>query len=215
MKKQTNLIVLLFLASTAIGCSIVGNLMKSSTRTYDSANTAANTKVNTEPEKPKFQALKDKADELGKLSPPVKLDPKAKIRGKYAIVQKTYYDTIELKGIHPDLNASFDYDLDNYGLNKQQLAVNADEIDTLIQINCEKGAAIGQYNVADGRVIPAYAVNCKISIIDYKTPAVVAEKTFVGKKLDKDTKVYDSTKDVTAHMPYEAMEKYMKKFPRE
>ena len=215
MKKYTGLIALLLLASTTISCGIVGNLMRHSPQSSAPVNTAANSSVNTEPAKPKFQALKDKAAELGQLSPPVKLDPKAKIRGKVAIVEHTTYNTNEMIGINADGTDTIDYDLDHYGIKKEQLAVKTDELDTLIQINCKQGAAIGQYNVSDGRVIPAYAINCQLSIIDYKTPVIIAQKKIVSRELAKDIKVYDTTQDVTANMPYEAIEKYIKKLLHE
>jgi hypothetical protein len=215
MKKHSISIVLIFLAFTAIGCGILGNLRRSGStlETNKSANTA--NVANSQPQKPDYKALKDKAKELATLSPPVKLDPKAKIKGKVTLVEKTDYDTFSVKGfnyIGDDFEQS---ELDDYGLRKERLAGKSEEIDTLIQVICDKGKQIGKYNVTDGRTLPAYAVNCKVSVVDYKTPSIVAQRNFTGRDLADNITVYKSTTDVTALAPTDEIKKYIKNFKSE
>ncbi len=211
MKNNFGLVVLVLLALTAVSCQLA-DMLKGSSQSSRSSNVNF---ANTQPAKPNFKDFQAKAEELGKLSPPVKLEPKAKMKGKIAVVEKTNYGTFSVKGFHHEGVEYYEYDLNNYNLTKEQLALKTDEIDTLVQIGCDKGKAIGQYNVTGGRTIPAFALNCKVSMIDYKTPAVVAQKTFVSTKLEKDIKVYDSTKEYTAAIPYTEIEKYIKNFPRQ
>lgn len=212
MKKNSISIVLLFLALTAIGCGILNNLRGRQTNSYKSANTNV---VNSQPEKPDYKTFQAKAEELAKIAPPVKLDSKAKLKGKIAVVEKNHYESYSMKGFNYEGTDYYQFDLDNFGLTKEQMAVKPEEIDTLVQIKCEKGSQIGKYNVTDGRTLPAYSQNCKVSVIDYKTPSVVAQKNFSSRNLSDNITVYNSTKDVTAAAPISDIYEYIKKFKSE
>jgi hypothetical protein len=183
---------------------------------FANSNSSINSQpVNAQPVKPSFKDFQNEAKEIGSVSAPLKLNPKAKIKGKIALIEKSDYGTYEMKGFSYDGSDYYQFDLDKYDLAKDKLAVKREEIDTLILRSCDKGKQIGQYSVSDGSKIPAFALDCKVSIIDYRIPAVVAEKKFSSRELAKDIKITSATKEWTAYEPSEEMEKYIKNFPRE
>lgn len=211
MKNNSISIVLIVLAAVSIGCGMLGNLGGQPDKIYTPTNTNASEE---QPVKPDFKAIQSKAEDLAKFSPPVRLDPKAKIKGKVAFVEKSVYaTTFKIKGFNYEGTDYYQLDLDDYDLTKEQLATKEDEIDTLVQIRCDKGKSIGTYNVSDGRMLAAYAVNCKVSVIDYKTPAVTAQKTFSSRKLPKEIKVYGDEKEIM-YGPYTEIKDYIESLSR-
>jgi hypothetical protein len=164
------------------------------------SNTAANTLIPTD-----FTAIKAKADELAKLSPPLKPDSKAKLKGKIAFVQT-------------DKNGSsmygFNYDFTKleenpyYGLKPEIMAKTPAEIDSLIQINCRKGKFVGRY---DGN-ISGYGNDCKVSLIDYRHKTIFAQKSFSNNKAEKSvSSVYDGG-DYIMPSPIEAINNFIEPF---
>jgi hypothetical protein len=112
----------------------------------------------------KFGEMMDKKKELAQLSPPLKLDPKAAIKGKVLLVGNfSSSDESTLGG----------------GFSSSRMAKNLDELQTLIQIVCAKGRFLGNFE----KGVKAYASDCKVSLIDYKTPAVVARQSFSNGKI--------------------------------
>lgn len=159
---------------------------------------------------PRFKAMADKAEELAKLSPPVNLNPNAIIKGKVAIVKKDESGRAEVKGFDAYQKEYNELDLKDYGLTKQRMAAKPEEIDTLIQILCAKGKSVGHYT----RGIEAFANVCKVSIIDYRVPAVIAQNTFTNDKPDEKIKTYGSTSEYVLYAPTE-IKKYAASFPLE
>lgn len=102
--------------------------------------------------------LSDKKAELAKLSPPLKLDPKAVIKGKALLVGnlKTVEETFVKGEISPVREAT-----------------SLDELETLIQVVCSKGRFLANYE----KGVKGYANDCKVSLVDYRAPAVIAQKT--------------------------------------
>lgn len=61
-------------------------------------------------------------------------------------------------------------------------AMSAQDIETIVKVTCEHGSRIADYT-ADGLRVPAYSTHCKVDVIDFTIPAVIARKVFVNVKL--------------------------------
>ena len=175
-----------------------------STTTADS--TAAPTPV---PTYFRIKAFKLENENLGKFTAPEKLDPKAKIKGKVAIVHISASDYYSIEGIDAEKDEFNDKFLTGYGLTTDDLALSKEEIDWLVQNKCSQGKEISTYNVG-GRSIPAYELDCTVSVIDYKAPAVVARKSFKGRELDKEITISSSATYKNAYMPTADIQKFVK-----
>ena len=101
-------------------------------------------------------------------------------------------------------------ELQAYGLTKDDLALRAKEIDTLVQTNCGKARRISSYKTPDGGSIPAYALECETLVFDYKAPAVIARRKFHGEDFAVSLKVTSATTDVNAIRPTGQVQKYIK-----
>ncbi len=145
----------------------------------------------------KAKELSDKKEELAKLSPPLKLDPKAMFKGKVLFVGN--FGVGETSAV-------------SEGISSRRIAETLDKLETLIQVNCSKGKFLGNYE----KGVKAYASDCKVSLIDYRTPAVVAQKTFSNAKVDS----YIPEKDVRGFeyltpRPIGAVQLYLNSFALE
>jgi hypothetical protein len=196
--------------SSLILLSIV-SLVGCSTSNNKSSGNVAKTNVKTpSPIPTDFTSMKNKAEELAKLSPPLKLNPAAKMKGKIAAVKKDgsidanifFFDAYYKK-----INES---DISSFALNKEMIAYTPEKIDTLIQTICTKGKMLGRY---EGGAI-GYANNCKVSLIDYRNNVIFAQKTFTNSKPEKT--ISSSYKgEYVMPMPYSEIEEYVKSFKPE
>jgi hypothetical protein len=155
-----------------------------------------------------FTAMKNKAEELAKLSPPLKLNPTAKVKGKVAWVEKNGSITTMkfFDGYYKEIN---NLDVELYGLTEKMVAYKPEEIDTLIQTICTKGEIIGRY---EGGII-GYANNCTVSLIDYKSNVIFAQKTITNSTPDKSvSSLYDTGKEYTMLPPTSEVGDYVKSF---
>lgn len=197
-------VLLLLALAVAFGCKF-GN-----TKSTGSNTTGVNGATPTPSAPPLTEVILDfdsKKDELGKFSAPTQLDPKASVRGKVAIVEGEE-GRYTLEGF--DYYQFDEEELKGYGLAKGDLALKVEEIDTLVQTNCDKGRRISSYRSSDGRSIPAYALECETLIIDYKAPAVIARKKFQSQDFVDSLNLSSSTTDVTAIRPTEQVQRYIK-----
>lgn len=143
-------------------------------------NSVTNTATNSAKKPPvfdekKLKELLDKKAELAKLSPPVKLDLKAMIKGKVLFVG----------------NFESGFSNEKYyksGISQYRMANNLDELETVIRVICSKGKFLRSYKSTRlsnyENIIKAYAIDCKVSLIDYRAAAVVAQKTFSHSERD-------------------------------
>ncbi len=180
-------------------------------RTIISTNSPANKSANSNSSNssmPKdFTALKDKAEELAKFVPTVKLDSKAKLKGRIAIVEKGKYDA-EMKGFDAYYKEINETSLSSYNMTKEMIAKTPEEIDSLVQIICTKGKLIGRY---EGN-IPGYANNCKVSMIDYRSKTAFAQKTLINSKPEKSiSSVYEGGEYIVIP-PISEISDYIKTF---
>ncbi len=121
-----------------------------------------------------YKKLLDKKAELVKFSPPVKLDPKATIKGKVFVVT----DKLEHK----------DADLLDNSFSRDRWAFSLEELETVVRVVCARGKFIGNYETTDRnltRKIKAYGVECQAALIDYRAPAIVAQKSFSNNVRDE------------------------------
>lgn len=92
---------------------------------------------------------------------------------------------------------------------------------TVIKVVCQKGKQISFYVTKDAekRKLPAYAVECTVSIIDQSIPAIIAQKNFVGDYLMDSrevTKIGTLTmqKEFFASPPHEKIADFLKTLPK-
>ena len=128
----------------------------------NSANATNSNSANARPprDEAKYKELLDKQAELAKLTPPLKLDPKAMIKGKVFVV-----GNLSTKNGRAD-----------DGISSLRKADSLEELETLIQVDCSKGRFLSNYE----KGVKGYASDCKVSVIDYRAPAIIAQKTFTN-----------------------------------
>jgi hypothetical protein len=152
-----------------------------------------------------FTVMKNKAEELAKLSPPLKLNPTAKVKGKVAWVEKARGSTT-MNFFDTDYKKISDSDAIYYGLTERMVANRPEEIDTLIQTICTKGKIISRYE----KGIIGYANSCKVSLIDYKANVVLAQKTIINSNPEASVpSAYASEKEYTMSQPITEIRKYV------
>ncbi len=180
---------------------------KTSNNPVANVNSNSNTKISA-PIPTDFTSMKDKAEDLVKLSPPLKLDSTAKIKGKVALVEKGKFDA-QMDFFDVYYKEISESNVTSYGLTKEMLAFKPEEIDTLIQTICTKGKVIGRYEQG----VTGYANNCKVSLIDYKNNVIFAQKTFINAKPDKTiSSVYAGSKEFIVITPFSEIQDYIKSF---
>jgi hypothetical protein len=203
-KNGSKFSVLLLLLAVVLGCKFTGS------RSANSKTAGVNSPSPTPTSRPLSMIILDfdsQRDELGKFTAPARLDPAAKVKGKVAIVEGDE-GSYTLEG--------FDYvnydeeELRAYGLSKEDLALTLDEIDTLVQTNCVKGRRVTSYTTSGGKTVPAYALECETLIFDYKAPAVIARKKFRSEDFADRLELSSSPTDITALMPTEQVQRYVK-----
>ena len=196
--------VLLLLLAVVLGCKFMG------TRKTNSKDTGANRPSPTPTSRPLAMIILDfdsQKDDLGKFTAPARLDPDAEVKGKVAIVEGDE-GSYSLEGFE-----YVDYDekeLLAYGLTKEELALSVEEIDTLVQTNCVKGRRVSSYRTSDGKTVPAYALECDTLVFDYKAPAIIARKKFRSEEFADRLELSTSPTDITALMPSEQVQRYVK-----
>lgn len=149
---------------------------------------------------PEMTLLDEK--ELIRLPTTVSLKPDAALKGKIKFARK-YED-----GDISQAPAKIDGYLDNSFPLSKATSTPA-ELETLIKIVCGKGDKIGQ----SGKTTQ-YGNRCEISVIDYKTLSVIAQKVVENKILDDNPSAKDAgVKIWVTKFPKEEIENYLKSLP--
>ena len=201
-KNSSKFPVLLLLLAVVLGCKFMG--------TRNSKETSANRPSPTPTSRPLSMIILDfdsQKDELGKFTAPARLDPAAEVKGKVAIVEgdEGSYTLEGFEYVNYD-----EEELRAYGLTKEELALSVEEIDTLVQTNCVKGRRLSSYSTSDGKTVPAYALECETLVFDYKAPAIIARKKFRSEEFADRLELSSSPTDITALMPSEQVQRYVK-----
>jgi hypothetical protein len=155
-----------------------------------------------------------------KTNPPLKLADKPYLTGKILIVEQVPYSfnggmatpsILNIDGIFGTKN------YERYGLSKDMMTESIAQAGTIIKVVCQKGKQIGFYVTKDAEKtkLPAYAVDCTVSIIDQSIPAIIAQKNYVGDFLmdtEAVTKIQKSTieKEFFASPPYQKVADFLK-----
>lgn len=178
----------------------------SSANVYTGSNTSTPTTANTNLRVANDKELSDKLKDFAKLKPPVKLEKQPLLKGKTLIVEQLDRESESSLRIVPSYAAS------SYGIKSEQLALNAAEIETLIQIKCGKGRELGKYGPRMAYYV-AYSNICNVSIIDYKAAKTIGQKVFVNGKAPKT--IPANGMDFILAPPTEEVEKYLNALPKE
>ena len=213
MKKASFFTALMILAASFSGCMVFNSARHkfappNSSESPKPADNKPLTKATTE-------NLIAKAKEIAETSFPLKLNPKAKVKGKILMIERSQSHSVGIKGFNFKGDDYYQLDLDAFGLKTEDLAIKPEEIETAILKTCYKGKQIGQYAMTDGRKIPAFALDCKVSIVDYRNSTIVAEKKFPSRGMYDDILTSNTTKEWVAGEPWEEINAYIKNFPRE
>lgn len=228
---RSNVSTLLILAVIGmflvLGCGRFGSLgakqanyNSGSSETSDASNTANSEAAQTKPISGTLlydrEHYSDRADELAKVKAKTKLDADHTLDGKVAIVIKPYdfstEYTLELfTSATPDYLDTFD--LEKYGVEKDQVAQTVEELDTLVRLSCET-KKLGIYTLSNGRSIPAKGLDCTVEMIDFKAGTIFAKKTFRHGKLDSYVTVDPTSNEFTNYEGLTSAEEYIKSFPR-
>lgn len=160
----------------------------------------------------KFDAMRMKAEELAQLSPPLKLEENPRIKGKVAVIIKDRDIAAEIKGFDQYFDGYSLSNYETYGLAKRRLATRLEEIETLIQILCDKGDEITTFENG----VKGYENFCKVSLIDYKNNLIIAQDTFRNNR--PPPKIDDIYKDIGEFVflkPDDLIGEFITKFPLE
>ena len=141
--------------------------------------------------------------ELVRLPTAVALKPDAALRGKIKIAQKVeqgHLDSTLLLTIAGS---------DDFGFPYERIAQKPEELETLVRIVCVKGSLIGKVEKT-----PQYSSRCEVSLIDYKTLTVFAQKSFENKTLDESPAARSLTGTAwVVRPPKQEIESYLKSLP--
>lgn len=149
-------------------------------------------------ENEKRQAFESKLKDLEKFASPVRLSDPIYFRAKGVVIGPS-------ERYSPGVLIS-----------TEETAGSIDEMRTVIQIICRKGAKVGAYPAPlSSRMIPAYATICRVSIIDTSIPAIVGRKDFANKEVPEEIKVpLRGRKEVIAANPFDEIKSFIQNLPR-
>lgn len=137
-----------------------GNVMNTS---KDSTSTTSSpTPARTPSMSDNIKEFKTKIQELCDFIVKDRLDPKAKIKGKVALVQISNSRHCSLDVLNKEETDFDTKTLEVYGLTEDDMALKLEDIDTLVQNKCSQGKQIGTYTLESGRAIPAYQLDCEV-----------------------------------------------------
>jgi hypothetical protein len=138
---------------------------ETNTATSNSTNSISTNSSGPSFDSSKYSELLEKRKELAKISPPVKLDPAATIKGKVVIAAE-------------NLENYSDADNLDDGFADYRMAKSLDEVGTVIQVVCKKGRQTAVYVGKNNEKVKGFASDCQVKVIDYAQPAVIAQKSF-------------------------------------
>ena len=149
---------------------------------------------------PEMTSLDEK--ELIKLPTTVSLTADAALKGKIKLARQYEEADISQSPVKIDgyLSSIFP---------SAKLATKPEELETLVKIVCGRGDKIGQ----TGKTAQ-YANRCVVSLIDYKSLTVVAQKTIENKSLDTNPSAESAGVRIwVTKFPSEEIESYLKSLP--
>lgn len=148
---------------------------------------------------PEMTMLDEK--ELIRLPTTVSLSSDASLKGKIKLVRQYEEADISQNPVKIDgsLSSVFPF---------AKLAVKPEELETLVKVVCARGSKIGQFGKTT-----QYSNRCEVSLIDYKTLTVVAQKIIENTTVDDNPSAKNVTKIWVTKMPEKEIENYLKSLP--
>ena len=144
--------------------------------------------------------------------PPVKLAAKPYLKGKVLALER---DSTESESTSVG-NATGYFIADT---NRHALLAN--DVGSIVRVDCKRGKRVGTYTAGDGDAIPAYGSTCEVIVIDNTLPAVIAKKTFTNEDM-ADVQLVDAgksgkvtLKEYVLPKPLSQVEDFVKALPAE
>jgi hypothetical protein len=107
--------------------------------------------------------------------PPVKLATKPYLKEKVLVLNRD-----ATKSEQP---ASVGNTTDYHLTDSNRHALLADDIGSIVRVDCKRGKRVGTYSTGEGDSIPAYGSTCEVIIVDNTVPAVIAKKIFANEDM--------------------------------
>jgi hypothetical protein len=107
--------------------------------------------------------------------PPVKLAAKPYLKGKVLILNR---DATKSEQSTSVVNTT-----DYYITDTNRHALLANDVGSIVRVDCKRGKKVGTYSAGEGDSIPTYGSTCEVIIIDNTVPAVIAKKTFANEDM--------------------------------
>lgn len=144
--------------------------------------------------------------ELIRLPTTLGLKPDAALKGKIKFARLYGEADISMSPIKID---DYWYKWSNNPFPSAKIAVEPADLETLVKIVCGKGDKISQMGKT-----PQYGNRCEISVIDYKTLTVIAQKVVENKTLDDDPSAKDAGAKIwVTKFPKTEVDDYLKSLP--
>ncbi|MBX3281098.1 MAG: hypothetical protein KF756_01335 [Acidobacteria bacterium] len=168
-----------------------------------------------------YHIMQERANELGALQVKVALDPSKAITGKTAIVEHWNNSDLEkpedfrIEGFTQYFDGIAPAKVLNiWGLKPDTVPTKPSEIETLVRIGCTNGARIADFKVERRAPVPAYAIECLVEMIDYKSATAFSQRAFRNSTIEPDRKVLPIDEKVVARPPYDEITGYIRNFKR-
>jgi hypothetical protein len=144
--------------------------------------------------------------ELLRLPVKAELDASRRIDGKVMIATRKLYG--EVSPFNYQL-FGFTANYPNYGFNYDQVTTRSADLKTLIRILCRTGDRIGKVENTT-----QFSNKCEVSIVDYRSLTVFAQKTIENKTLSQTARKEDFPLDWVVEMPEKEIGEYLGSIPR-
>ena len=143
--------------------------------------------------------------------PPVKLAAKPYLKEKVLVLDR---DATKSEQSLSVINAT-----DYYIADPNRHALLANDVGSIVRVDCKRGRRVGTYTADEGDAIPTYASTCEVMVIDNAVPAVIAKKTFTNENMadiqlvDADKKGKLPFKEYVLPKPLSEVKEFVKALP--
>ena len=117
--------------------------------------------------------------------PPVKLAAKPYLKEKVLILDRDATDSEQSTSV---VNTT-----DYYITDPNRHALLANDVGSIVRVDCKRSKRVGTYTAGEGDAIPTYGSACEVIVIDNSVPAVIAKKTFTNEDM-ADIQLVDADK---------------------
>ena len=117
--------------------------------------------------------------------PPLKLAAKPYLKGKVLILDR---DATKSEQSTSVVNTT-----DYYITDSNRHALLANDVGSIVRVDCKRSKRVGTYTAGEGDAIPTYGSTCEVIVIDNTLPAVIGKKTFTNEDM-ADLQIVDADK---------------------